>query len=47
MGDMKDGTLRCFYHGWGFGTDGKCVSVPTMGAGKASLVKVRVGLGLA
>lgn len=36
MGDMKDGTLRCFYHGWGFGTDGKCVSVPTMGAGKAS-----------
>ena len=19
MGDMKDGTLRCFYHGWGFG----------------------------
>mmetsp|Transcript_16891 Transcript_16891/g.31489 ORF Transcript_16891/g.31489 Transcript_16891/m.31489 type:complete len:504 (+) Transcript_16891:88-1599(+) len=30
MGDVKDGVLRCFYHGWGFGENGKCVSVPTM-----------------
>lgn len=30
MGDVEDGVLRCFYHGWGFGKDGKCVSVPTM-----------------
>ena len=32
MGDVKDGVLRCFYHGWGYGADGKCVSVPTMGS---------------
>ena len=32
----QDGVLRCFYHGWGFGSEGKCVSVPTMGTGKSS-----------
>merc|ERR1712032_1648910 len=29
MGEVQDGVLRCFYHGWGFGSEGKCVSVPT------------------
>lgn len=32
MGDVEDGVLRCFYHGWGYGAEGKCVSVPTMGS---------------
>jgi len=36
MGEVQDGVLRCFYHGWGFGSEGKCVSVPTMGTGKSS-----------
>ena len=31
MGEVKGGTLRCFYHGWGFGSDGACVDVPTIG----------------
>jgi len=30
MGDVEDGVLRCFYHGWGFGAKGQCVDVPTM-----------------
>uniref|UniRef100_A0A7S3B1H0 Rieske domain-containing protein n=2 Tax=Haptolina ericina TaxID=156174 RepID=A0A7S3B1H0_9EUKA len=30
MGDVEDGVLRCFYHGWAFGAEGKCVDVPTM-----------------
>ena len=29
MGDVEDGQLRCFYHGWGFGKQGECESVPT------------------
>jgi len=29
MGDVEDGQLRCFYHGWGFGAKGACESVPT------------------
>jgi len=29
MGDVNGGVLRCFYHGWGFGKEGKCESVPT------------------
>lgn len=36
MGEVQDGVLRCFYHGWGFGSEGKCVSVPTMGSGKST-----------
>lgn len=31
MGEVQDGVLRCFYHGWGFGAQGKCVAVPTIG----------------
>ena len=29
MGEMDGGKLRCFYHGWAFGKDGACVSIPT------------------
>jgi nitrite reductase/ring-hydroxylating ferredoxin subunit len=28
MGKMNNGILQCFYHGWSFGEDGKCVSTP-------------------
>ena len=30
MGDVQDGVLRCFYHGWGFGKEGSCTDVPTI-----------------
>jgi phenylpropionate dioxygenase-like ring-hydroxylating dioxygenase large terminal subunit len=38
LGDvMNDGTIRCPYHGWRFGTDGACRFVPSLaeGAGDA------------
>ena len=28
-GRVTDGVLVCCYHGWGFGADGKCVSIPS------------------
>ncbi len=31
-GSMRDGTLVCAYHGWGFGAAGRCVTVPSSGA---------------
>jgi methyltransferase (TIGR00027 family) len=32
MGKMNEqGNLECFYHGWSFGEDGKCKTVPTKG----------------
>ncbi|CAN5755845.1 hypothetical protein BH10ACT1_BH10ACT1_13800 [soil metagenome] len=31
-GYVADGVLRCRYHGWGFGGDGRCVDVPALGA---------------
>ncbi|KAL1496239.1 hypothetical protein AB1Y20_016202 [Prymnesium parvum] len=30
MGTMEDGVLRCFYHGWAFGTAGECQNIPTL-----------------
>ena len=30
MGEMQDGKLRCFYHGWAFGKQGACEDVPTV-----------------
>ncbi|QXC61066.1 Rieske 2Fe-2S domain-containing protein [Aquihabitans sp. G128] len=30
-GYVADGVLRCRYHGWGFGGDGRCVDVPALG----------------
>lgn len=32
-GWVEDGRLRCRYHGWSFGTDGRCTLVPTNGPG--------------
>ncbi|BAN04542.1 aromatic ring-hydroxylating oxygenase subunit alpha [Ilumatobacter coccineus] len=31
IGKVSNGELACAYHGWGFGADGKCVSVPSSG----------------
>ena len=35
MGEMENGQLRCFYHGWGFGKKGECTTVPTVNANSA------------
>ncbi len=29
LGSVSDGVLKCAYHGWKFGADGKCVSIPS------------------
>ncbi len=31
-GEMTSGTLRCSYHGWRFGGDGRCVEIPALEA---------------
>ena len=33
LGSVEDGCLRCPYHGWGFGPEGRCVDVPSSGEG--------------
>jgi len=33
MGDVEGGKLRCFYHGWAFGEEGRCTDVPTIARG--------------
>ena len=30
LGQVRDGTLRCPYHGWAFAADGKCVHRPQL-----------------
>jgi len=30
MGELENGELRCFYHGWQFGKGGSCTDVPTV-----------------
>lgn len=30
-GTVVEGTLQCAYHGWRFGTDGRCAKVPSLG----------------
>jgi phenylpropionate dioxygenase-like ring-hydroxylating dioxygenase large terminal subunit len=30
---VTDGRLRCGYHGWQFDADGRCVEIPSLGAG--------------
>jgi len=30
-GSVVDGTLQCIYHGWRFGSDGRCVAIPALG----------------
>jgi phenylpropionate dioxygenase-like ring-hydroxylating dioxygenase large terminal subunit len=41
-GSVKEGTLTCRYHGWTFGDQGRCLSVPS--ASKTSQVPVRAHL---
>jgi len=36
LGEVSDGQLKCFYHGWAFGKDGACEEVPTMHTGADS-----------
>ncbi|MDW3179077.1 MAG: aromatic ring-hydroxylating dioxygenase subunit alpha [Acidimicrobiia bacterium] len=31
VGAAENGVLSCAYHGWGFGDDGQCVSIPSSG----------------
>jgi phenylpropionate dioxygenase-like ring-hydroxylating dioxygenase large terminal subunit len=31
IGTVTDGELACAYHGWSFGVDGQCVSIPSSG----------------
>ncbi|MCW2636451.1 MAG: Rieske (2Fe-2S) iron-sulfur domain protein [Blastococcus sp.] len=31
-GTVVEGRLQCPYHGWRFGSDGRCVDIPSMGA---------------
>ncbi len=31
IGSLEGGVLSCAYHGWAFGADGKCVSIPSSG----------------
>lgn len=31
LGTLNDGCLQCPYHGWTFGSDGKCVEIPSSG----------------
>ncbi len=30
-GSVTDGTVECMYHGWRFGSDGRCVAIPSSG----------------
>jgi vanillate O-demethylase monooxygenase subunit len=32
LGSCEGGSLRCAYHGWLFGDDGRCVEIPALGA---------------
>ena len=34
-GHISDGTLHCMYHGWRFGSDGRCVQIPALEDGAA------------
>jgi phenylpropionate dioxygenase-like ring-hydroxylating dioxygenase large terminal subunit len=35
LGSVDAGCIRCPYHGWSFGSGGKCVDIPSSGAGSA------------
>ena len=32
-GQIIDGKIECLYHGWQFGTDGKCLHIPQLSTG--------------
>jgi len=41
-GCIVEGTVQCAYHGYRFGTDGRCTTIPALGAGAALPPKARV-----
>lgn len=42
-GCIDGGALRCPYHGWRFGADGRCVDIPALGPGAALPPRAAVG----
>jgi phthalate 4,5-dioxygenase oxygenase subunit len=42
LGRNEEGGLRCIYHGWKFGTDGRCLEMPTEPADAGFKEKIRV-----
>ncbi|MEZ5459873.1 MAG: aromatic ring-hydroxylating dioxygenase subunit alpha [Steroidobacteraceae bacterium] len=41
-GEVVDGDVACPYHGWRFGSDGRCTLIPALGPGVAPPKRVRV-----
>jgi len=41
VGVMRDQTLECKYHGWQFGVDGACVSIPSEGSESKNSIRVQ------
>lgn len=41
LGRVDDGCLECAYHGWRFGADGTCVTVPGLPAGEPAATRTR------
>jgi len=35
LGSCEEDSLRCAYHGWAFGPDGRCVEIPALGTSAA------------
>jgi phthalate 4,5-dioxygenase oxygenase subunit len=42
LGRNEEGGLRCIYHGWKFGADGRCLEMPTEPADSTYRDKIRV-----
>jgi phenylpropionate dioxygenase-like ring-hydroxylating dioxygenase large terminal subunit len=42
MGTLENDTLRCAYHGWRFGSDGRCQHIPALPALNRSNLKAQV-----
>lgn len=42
LGRLEDGGLRCYFHGWLFGTDGQCREAPAEPEGSALASRVRL-----
>lgn len=42
LGRNEEGGLRCIYHGWKFGTDGRCLAMPTEPAESSYRARMRI-----
>jgi len=42
LGKLKDGCIQCPYHGWRFDRDGRCIKIPSLGAGARVPARARV-----